>query len=335
MALNFYNDITKSIGNTPLIKLKKISDETGCTILGKAEFMNPFGSIKDRAALSIIQSAISSGSLKKNGIVVEGTAGNTGIGISHVCNALGYRALIVMPDNQSQEKKDAIKLTGAELKEVPPAPYSDQNNYIHVSKRIAEDLNRSESGSAFWANQFDNIANRDAHYEFTGPEIWKQTDGKIDAFICSVGTGGTIGGVSRFLKEKNPNLTIGIADPFGASLFSYYTTGELKSEGNSISEGIGQSRITTNLEHTQIDVAFRISDSEMLTEIFSLMEDEGICVGGSSGINIMGAKKLAKKLGPGKTIVTILCDYGSRYQSKIFNPEFLKDKGLPIPKWMD
>jgi len=333
--MEFRTNLTDAIGGTPLLYLRKLSEETKCTILAKAEFLNPAGSIKDRAALSIVRDAESRGELKPGGIIVEGTAGNTGIGLAHVGNALGYKTFIVIPETQSQEKKDAIRLTGATLKEVPAVSYTDPQHYINVSKKIAQELNSSEPNGAIWANQFDNTANRKGHYQTTGREIWEQTDGRVDAFICSVGTGGTLGGVGMFLKEQNPDVVIGLADPLGASLYSYYTTGELVSEGTSISEGIGQSRVTANLEGAPVDIAFQIPDDEMLLNIYSLLRDEGWCVGGSSGINVGGARKLAKELGPGKIIVTILCDYGIRYQSKIFNPKFLRSKGLPTPPWLD
>lgn len=322
------------IGNTPLVRLNHASNETGCEILGKAEFLNPGQSVKDRAALSIIRDAEASGALKPGGTVVEGTAGNTGIGLALVCGALGYKCKIVIPRTQSQEKKDAIQIMGAELIEVDAVPYANPNNYVHYSGRLAEELNTSEPNGAIWANQFDNTANRDAHIHTTGPEIFEQTDGKVDGFICSVGSGGTLGGVSMALKSRNPDIQIGIADPYGSKLFSYYSTGELSSEGGSITEGIGQGRITANLEGVIVDKAYRIHDATALEAIFDLAQHEGICLGGSSGINIAGAVAMAKELGPGHTITTLLCDYGSRYQSKIFNPEFLKEKGLPTPPWL-
>ncbi len=332
-------DITASvidlIGNTPLIKLRRASEETGCTILGKAEFLNPGQSVKDRAGLFIIQDAIARGALKPGGTIVEGTAGNTGIGLSLVARALGYRTVIVIPDTQSQEKKDALRAMGARVVEVPALPYREPNNYIRYSGRLAEALNRTEPNGAFWANQFDNVANRDGHMRTTAEEIWRQTDGRVDAFICAVGTGGTIGGVSMGLKAKSNRVVIGLADPMGAALYSYYTTGELKAEGSSITEGIGQSRITANLEGVDIDKAYQIGDAEALEIVFRLIEEEGLCLGGSSGINIAGAIRLARDLGPGHTIVTILCDYGTRYQAKLFNPEFLRGKGLPVPPWLN
>ena len=323
-----------SIGNTPLIKLRKASEITGCTILGKAEFLNPGGSVKDRAAKYIIEDAEAKGLLKPGGTVVEGTAGNTGIGLALVANAKGYRTVIVIPDSQSQEKKDMLRLCGAELKQVPPAPYRDDNNYIKVSGRLADELAATEPNGAVWANQFDNVANRDGHVVSTGPEIWEQTGGKIDGFTCAVGTGGTLAGVSEYLKQKNPQIVTAVSDPMGASLYEYIKHGELKAEGTSITEGIGQSRITANLVDAKIDDAFQIPDEEALPIAFDLLKQEGLCLGGSSGINVAGAIHMAKQLGPGKTIVTMLCDSGTRYQSKMFNPEFLKEKGLPYPDWL-
>jgi len=328
-------NILELIGNTPLLYLKDASKMTGCDIYGKAEFLNPGQSIKDRAALSIVKSAEQSGALRPGGIVVEGTAGNTGIGLAMVCSALGYRCKIVMPRTQSQEKKDSVKLLGAELIEVDAVPYANPGNYIHTSQRLAEELSQTESCGAIWANQFDNIANRQAHIDTTGPEIYEQTDGKVDGFICAVGSGGTLGGVSMALKARNPEIQIGLADPGGSKMYSYYKHGELESEGNSITEGIGQGRITENLKDVVIDRAYRISDTEALQIIFELNQLEGICLGGSSGINIAGAIHMAREMGPGHTIVTILCDYGSRYQSKIYNPEFLRSKNLPVPSWLE
>lgn len=328
-------DVLAAIGGTPLIKLRHASEQTGCTILGKAEFMNPGQSVKDRAALAIVQDAVRRGVLRPGGIIVEGTAGNTGIGLALVGNALGFRTIIVIPETQSQEKKDMIRLAGAELIEVPAVPYANPNNYVKVSGRLAERLAASEPNGAIWANQFDNVANRQGHLETTGPEIWEQTDGKVDGFICAVGTGGTLAGVGMALKERNPKITIGLADPMGAALYSYYTTGELKATGSSITEGIGQGRITANLHDAPIDVAFQIPDDEALPIIFGLLEHEGLCLGGSSGINVAGAIRLARQLGPGHTIVTVLCDYGTRYQSKLFNPDFLREKNLPVPAWLD
>ena len=328
-------DVISAIGNTPLIRLNRVSDATGCEIWGKAEFLNPGQSVKDRAALYIIRDAERRGLLRPGGTIVEGTAGNTGIGLTMVANALGYRSVIVIPETQSQEKKDALTLLGAELLQVPAKPYKNPNNYIKISGRLAEKLNRELPGGAIWANQFDNVANRQSHVEGTGPEIWEQTGGKIDGFICAVGSGGTLGGVSMALKAKDPAVQIGLADPEGAALFSYYTTGELKSSGNSITEGIGQGRITANLEGVEVDRAYQIPDSEALPYVFDLLEHEGLCLGGSSAINVAGAVRMARDLGPGKTIVTVLCDYGNRYQSKLFNPEFLRGKGLPVPHWLE
>jgi len=317
------------IGNTPLLRLNEASKLTGCEILGKAEFLNPGQSVKDRAALHIIRAAEKDGSLKPGGVVVEGTAGNTGIGLAMVCSALGYRCKIVMPRTQSQEKKDAVKLLGAELVEVDAVPYANPNNYVHFSERLAK-----ETPNAIWANQFDNTANREAHIDTTGPEIFEQTDGKVDGFICSVGSGGTLGGVSMALKARNPDIQIGIADPFGSKMYSYFKDGVLETEGNSITEGIGQGRITANLKDIIVDKAYQISDKEALEVIFELNQLEGICLGGSSGINVAGAIRMARDMGPGHTIVTILCDYGQRYQSKVYNPEFLQEKGLPVPPWI-
>ncbi|MBN8999295.1 MAG: cysteine synthase A, partial [Rhizobiales bacterium] len=311
------------------------SERTGCEILGKAEFLNPGQSVKDRAALYIIRDAIARGALKPGGTIVEGTAGNTGIGLAMVASALGFRTVIVIPETQSQEKKDALKLAGATLVEVPAVPYRDPNNYVRLSGRLAEALSRTEPNGAVWANQFDNIANRQAHIETTGPEIWAQTGGRIDGFVAAVGSGGTLAGVGIALKERRSDVAIALADPHGAALYSFYTSGELKAEGSSITEGIGQGRITANLEDAPIDAAFRIDDAEALEIVFDLAEHEGMVLGGSSGINIAGAIRLAERLGPGHTIVTILCDYGSRYQSKLFNPAFLREKGLPVPAWLE
>jgi cysteine synthase A len=327
--------IVGAIGNTPLIKLKRASEATGCTILGKAEFMNPGQSVKDRAALFIIEDAVRKGTLRPGGVIVEGTAGNTGIGLALVGNALGFRTVIVIPETQSQEKKDMLRLCGAELVEVPAVPYSNPNNYVKISGRLAEQLARSEGNGAIWANQFDNVANRQGHVETTAPEIWQQTDGKVDGFTCAVGTGGTLAGVAMGLKARNKNVRIALADPMGAALYSYYTRGVLKSEGSSITEGIGQGRITKNLEDAPIDLAYQIPDAEAVTVIFDLLQHEGLCMGGSTGINVAGAIRLAKEMGPGHTIVTILADYGTRYQSKLFNPEFLREKGLPVPEWLE
>ncbi len=328
-------DVISAIGNTPLIRLNRVSEATGCEIWGKAEFLNPGQSVKDRAALYIIRDAERRGLLKPGGTIVEGTAGNTGIGLTLVANALGYRSVIVIPETQSQEKKDALTLMGAELIQVPAKPYKNPNNYVKLSGRLAEKLAKELPGGAIWANQFDNVANREAHIETTGPEIWEQTGGKVDGFICAVGSGGTLGGVSMALKSRNPNVTIGLADPEGAALYSYYTTGELKSSGGSITEGIGQGRITANLKDVVVDKAYQIPDAEALPYVFDLLEHEGLCLGGSSAINIAGAVRLARELGPGKTIVTILCDYGNRYQSKLFNPDFLRSKNLPVPHWLE
>jgi cysteine synthase A len=329
------NGLVEAIGNTPLIKLKRASEATGCTILGKAEFLNPGQSVKDRAALFIIQDAVARGLLRPGGVIVEGTAGNTGIGLALVGNALGFRSVIVIPETQSQEKKDMLRLAGATLVEVPAVAYANPNNYVKVSGRLAEALAATEPNGAVWANQFDNVANRLAHIETTGPEIWAQTNGKVDGFVCAVGTGGTLAGTGIALKARNPAIRIGLADPFGAALYSYYTTGELKAEGSSITEGIGQGRITANLEGAPIDCAYQIGDAEAVEIVFDLLEHEGLCLGGSSGINVAGAIRLAKELGPGHTIVTILCDFGTRYQSKLFNPDFLRDKGLPVPGWLE
>ena len=333
--MHFAPDVTQAIGNTPLIKLRKASELTGCTILGKAEFMNPGGSVKDRAALSIVQHAIRQGQLKPGGIIVEGTAGNTGIGLALVGNAMGYRTVIVIPDTQSQEKKDMLRLQGAELIEVPAVPYSNPNNYVKVSGRLAAKLAQSHPQGAIWANQFDNIANRTGHYQTTGPEIFTQLGGKVDGFTCAVGTGGTLAGVGLALKERNPRIKIALTDPMGAALYSYYTSGVLKAEGSSITEGIGQGRVTANLVDAPIDTAYQVSDEEALPLIFDLAAEEGMLLGGSSGVNIAGAIRLAKELGPGHTIVTILCDSGARYASKLYDPAFLRSRGLPVPVWMD
>ena len=323
-----------SIGNTPLIRLNRLSDATGCEILGKAEFLNPGGSVKDRAALAIIEDAEASGTLKPGGTIVEGTAGNTGIGLGLVGNAKGYKTIIVIPETQSQEKMDMLKLCGVDLRPVPARPYRDPGNYVKVSGRTAEELNEKNPGSAIWANQFDNVANRQGHFKTTGPEIWRQTDGTVDGFICAVGTGGTVAGVGMFLKEKNPDVKIGLADPMGAALYNYYANGELKSEGTSITEGIGQGRITKNLEGAPLDMPYQIPDAEALQVVYDLIEQEGLVLGGSSGINVAGAVRMAKDLGPGHTIVTVLCDFGTRYQSKMFNPTFLAEKGLLAPHWL-
>ena len=329
------SDFLDAVGNTPLIKLRKASELTGCNILGKAEFMNPGGSVKDRAAKAIVLDAEARGLLRPGGVIVEGTAGNTGIGLALVANSLGYRTVIVIPETQSQEKKDMLRLCGADLREVPAVPYRDENNYVKFSGRLAEELAKTEANGAIWANQFDNVANRKGHYENTGPEIFEQTNGKVDAFICAVGTGGTLAGTGMALKERNPKIIISLADPLGAALHSFYTTGELSSYGGSITEGIGQGRITANLEDAPVDQSFQIPDEEALPICFDLLKEEGLCLGGSSGINVAGAIRLAQELGPGKTIVTILCDSGIRYQSKLFNPQFLREKGLPVPEWLE
>ena len=330
--MHYAADLSSAIGNTPLIKLKKVSEDTGCTILGKAEFMNPGQSVKDRAALYIIRDAISRGELKPGGTIVEGTAGNTGIGLALVGASLGFKTVIVIPNTQSQEKKDMIRLAGAELVEVPAVPYKNPNNYVRYSERLAAELNKSEPNGAVWANQFDNIANRQAHIDGTGPEIWQQTEGKVDGFICACGSGGTLAGVAASLQPKG--VKIGLADPMGSALYSHYVNGTLASEGGSISEGIGQGRITKNLEGLSPDMSFQITDQEALPIVFDLLKNEGLCLGGSSGINIAGAKKMAQKLGKGHTIVTILCDIGTRYQSKLFNEAFLREKDLPVPLWL-
>jgi cysteine synthase len=326
--------VTAAIGNTPLIYLRHASQETGCTILGKAEFMNPGQSVKDRAALWIINEAAASGRLRPGGTIVEGTAGNTGIGLTVAANAMGYKAVIVIPETQSQEKKDTLRLLGAHLIEVPAAPFKNPNNYVHYAARLAETLNKADPGSAIFANQFDNIANRQSHIDTTAPEIWAQTNGKVDGFICAVGSGGTLGGVSMGLKAKRSDITIALADPPGSALFAHYTTGTLKAEGSSLTEGIGQGRITANLQGVIVDRAYQIPDTESVATVFQLLSEEGLCLGASSGVNVAGAIRLARDLGPGHTIVTILCDYGTRYQSKLFNPEFLASKGLPTPHWL-
>ena len=333
--MNVRDGFIEAVGNTPMIKLQRASEETGCTILGKAEFLNPAGSVKDRAALAIVRDAEAKGLLKPGGVIVEGTAGNTGIGLAHVANALGYRAVIVIPETQTQEKKNALLQAGAKLIEVPAAPYKDPNNYVRYSGRLAEELAESEEAGAIWANQFDNVANRQGHFKTTGPEIWDQTDGTVDGFICAVGTGGTLAGTGMFLKTKNPEIKIGLADPMGAALYEYYTNGELKSSGTSITEGIGQGRITANLEGAPVDIAFQIPDEEALPVMFNLLREEGLSLGTSSGVNVAGAIRLAKEMGSGHTIVTVLCDGAHRYASKIFNVEFLKEKGLPFPEWLD
>jgi cysteine synthase A len=329
------SSVIDAIGNTPLIRLKRASDETGCEILGKAEFMNPGQSVKDRAGLFIIRDAEARGLLKPGGVIVEGTAGNTGIGLTLVAKALGYRTVIVIPDTQSQEKKDTLRVMGAELIEVPAVPYKNPNNYVKVSGRLAEQLARSDPNGAIWANQFDNIANRDGHIRTTAQEIWQQTQGKVDGFVSAVGTGGTLAGVAVGLRAKNPAVKVALADPLGAALYSFYTEGVLKAEGSSITEGIGQGRITANLDDFRPDFSWQVPDEEALPIVFDLVLEEGLCLGGSTGINIAGAIRLARELGPGHTIVTILADYGTRYQSKLFNPAFLRSKQLPVPDWMD
>ena len=331
--MRVYTDLANAVGNTPLIRLRKASEMTGCEILGKAEFLNPGQSVKDRAALFIIRDAVAKGQLKPGGTIVEGTAGNTGIGLALVGASMGFKTVIVIPETQSQEKKDMLRLAGAELVQVPAAPYSNPNNYVRYSGRLAEKLAQTEPNGAIWANQFDNVANRQAHVETTGPEIWDQTSGKVDGVICAVGSGGTLGGLALALQPRG--VKVALADPDGAALHSFYTTGVLKSEGSSITEGIGQGRITANLEGITPDMSFRIPDAEALPIVFDLLADEGLCLGGSSGINVAGAIRMARVMGPGHTIVTVLCDYGNRYQSKLFNPEFLRAKGLPVPGWLD
>ena len=328
------NGVAAAVGRTPLIKLKRASEETGCTILGKAEFMNPGQSVKDRAALFIIQDAVRRGSLRPGGTVVEGTAGNTGIGITVVGNALGFRSVIVIPETQSQEKKDALRLLGAHLVEVPALPYKNPNNYVHYSRRLAEALAKTEPNGAIWANQWDNVANRQAHIETTAEEIWADTNGKVDGFVSAVGSGGTLGGVSDGLKAKRRDIQVALADVPGAALYSYYTTGVLKAEGSSITEGIGQGRVTKNIEGAVVDRAYLIADEESVPVCFRLLKEEGLCVGGSTGVNVAGAIRLGREMGPGHTIVTLLCDYGTRYSSKLFNPEFLRSKNLPVPPWL-
>jgi cysteine synthase len=333
--MSISDGIAEAIGNTPLIKLRRASEQTGCTILGKAEFMNPGQSVKDRAALYIIADAVKSGRLRPGGVIVEGTAGNTGIGLALVGNALGFRSVIVIPETQSQEKKDMLRLCGAELVEVPAAPYANPNNYVKLSGRLADQLAKTEPNGAVWANQFDNVANRDGHIQTTGPEIWSQTGGKVDGFSCAVGSGGTLAGVAIALKRRNSAIRIALADPLGSALYSYYTAGVLKAEGSSITEGIGQGRVTKNLEGAPIDAAYQIPDGEAVSIIFDLLEHEGLCLGGSSGINIAGAIRLARELGPGHTVVTVLADYGTRYQTRLFNPAFLRSRGLPVPSWLE
>jgi cysteine synthase A len=333
--MNIAADLAAAVGNTPLIRLRRASEITGCEILGKAEFMNPGQSVKDRAALWILRDALDRGLIGPGGVIVEGTAGNTGIGLTLIGQSLGLRPVIVIPETQAQEKKDALRLMGAELVEVPAVPYRDPNNYVRYSGRLAEALAASEPGGAFWANQFDNVANRQAHVEATAPEIWAQTGGRVDGFICAVGSGGTLAGVAEGLRAKKPGIRIGLADPDGAALYNWYAHGEMKSEGSSISEGIGQGRITANLEGLDVDMPYNIPDAEALPIVFDLLAEEGLCMGASSGVNVAGAIRMARDLGPGHVIVTILCDYGTRYQSKLFNPAFLRDKGLPVPAWLE
>jgi cysteine synthase len=331
--MRIYSDLADAVGKTPLLRMRQASELTGCEILGKAEFLNPGQSVKDRAALYIIKDAIAKGELKPGGTIVEGTAGNTGIGLALVGASMGFRTVIVIPETQSQEKKDMLRLAGAELVQVPAAPYKNPNNYVRYSGRLAEALAKTEPNGAIWANQFDNVANRQAHVETTGPEIWDQTDGKVHGFVCAVGSGGTLAGVAMALQPKG--VKMGLADPEGAALHSFYTTGKLDAPGTSITEGIGQGRITANLEGFTPDFSYRIPDAEALPIVFDLLQDEGLCMGGSTGINLAGAIRMARDMGPGHTIVTILCDYGSRYQSKLYNPAFLKEKGLPVPDWLD
>ncbi|WP_111429143.1 cysteine synthase A [Rhodobacteraceae bacterium DSL-40] len=333
--MRLVRDLPEAVGNTPLIRLRRASEETGCEILGKAEFMNPGQSVKDRAALYIIRDAEARGTLKPGGTIVEGTAGNTGIGLALVGSALGYRTVIVIPETQAQEKKDMLRIAGAELVEVPAAPYRNPNNYVRYSGRLAEALAAQDPKGAVWANQFDNVANRQAHIETTAPEIWEQTGGKVDGFICAVGSGGTLAGVAAGLRSRNPDVKIGLADPDGAALYNYYAHGELKAEGSSITEGIGQGRITANLEGLTVDMPYNIPDTEALDVVFDLLAEEGLCLGSSSGVNVAGAIRMARDLGPGHTIVTMLCDYGTRYQSKLYNPDFLRSKGLPVPAWLE
>ena len=334
-ALAIKSSVLAAIGNTPLIRLRRASEETGCEILGKAEFLNPGQSVKDRAALFIVKDAIERGALRPGGTIVEGTAGNTGIGLAMVADAMGFKTVIVIPETQSQEKKDTLKVMGARLVEVPAVPYKNPNNYVKYSARLAAKLNETLPEGAIWANQFDNVANRQGHIETTAEEIWAQTGGKVDGFICAVGTGGTLGGVSIGLKGKRGSIAIGVADPMGSAIYNYYANGELKAEGSSITEGIGQGRITANLEGVAVDKAYQIPDAEVLEIVYRLLSEEGLCLGGSSGVNVAGAVRMARDLGPGHTVVTVLCDYGTRYQSKMFNPSFLRGKGLPVPPWLE
>lgn len=328
-------DLAQAVGGTPLIRLRKASELTGCEILGKAEFMNPGQSVKDRAALWIIRDAVARGELRPGGTIVEGTAGNTGIGLALLGSSMGYRTVIVIPETQTQEKKDMLRLAGATLVEVPAKPYRDPNNYVRYSGRLAEEIAKSDPNGAVWANQFDNVANRRAHVESTAPEIWEQTGGKVDGFICAVGSGGTLAGVAEGLRARKPDVRIGLADPDGAALYNYYKHGELKAEGGSITEGIGQGRITANLEGLNVDMPYNIHDDEAVSTVFDLLSEEGLCMGSSTGINVAGAIRMARDMGPGHTIVTVLCDYGTRYQSKLFNPDFLRSKNLPVPEWLE
>ena len=335
MSLRLGAEMIDLIGNTPLVRLRRASEETGCEILGKAEFLNPGQSVKDRAALFIIRDAIASGALKPGGTIVEGTAGNTGIGLSLVGNAMGFKSVIVIPETQSEEKKEALRLAGAELVQVPAAPYRNPNNFVRLSGRLAEQLDKELPNGAIWANQFDNVANRQAHIEGTGPEIWEQTGGKVDGFVCAVGSGGTLAGTGMALKARNKDVKIGLADPMGAALYNYYANGELGSSGSSISEGIGQGRITANLEGAPVDLPFQIPDEEAVPIVYQLLREEGLVLGLSSGINVAGAIRMAREMGPGHVIVTVLCDYGNRYASKLFNPAFRREKGLPVPEWLE
>jgi cysteine synthase A len=333
--MDIRDSLLDAIGDTPLIRLRRASEETGCTILGKAEFMNPGGSIKDRAAKYIVLDAEEKGELQPGGVIVEGTAGNTGIGLAMVGNARGYRTVITIPETQTREKKDALRLLGAELHEVPAVPFKDPGHYVHVAARLAEELRRSEPNGVLYADQWENLANAEGHYRSTGQEIWRQTGGTVDAFCCAIGTGGTISGVGRYLKERKPGVVIALTDPLGSCMFHHFKHGELRSEGNSITEGIGQGRVTANIASAPVDDAFQIPDEEMLPVLFRLLREEGLCLGGSTGINVAGAVRLAHQLGPGHTIVTVLCDFGQRYQSKLYNPEFLRGKGLPVPDWLE
>jgi cysteine synthase A len=333
--VNVRDGFTETVGNTPLIKLRRASEETGCEIYGKAEFLNPGGSVKDRAALYMVLDAEGDGRLEPGGVIVEGTAGNTGIGLALVGNARGYRTVISMPETQSQEKKDMLRLCGVDLRCVPAVPFKDPNHYVHQAERIALEMAKTEPHGVLYANQWDNVSNRNGHVRSTGPEIWEQTDGKVDAFTCAIGTGGTLAGVGMFLKERSPDIRIVAADPMGAAMYSWIKTGKLEGQGSSITEGIGQGRVTGNLDGAPIDDAVQIPDEEMLPIVFALLKEEGLCLGGSSGINVAGAIRVAKELGPGHTVVTVLCDYGTRYQSKLFNPAFLKSKGLPSPAWLE